>query len=141
MNIKIATSKQEINDAFHVRTIVFIEEQNVPVEEEMDRFDKDAIHLVGYIQEKPIAASRLRWIDNYGKLERLCILKEHRGKSYGTKMIQKMETETLKNGFNQTKLNAQTHAIKFYEQLGYKVISEEFIDAGIPHVTMVKQLK
>lgn len=140
MKIKIATSQEELNDAFHIRTIVFVEEQNVPVEEEMDRFDAHAIHFVGYLQTKPIAASRLRWVDDYGKLERLCILKDYRGKSYGTNMIQVMEHEILKNGYKLAKLNAQTHAIAFYEKLGYKVISEEFLDAGIPHVTMIKKL-
>lgn len=141
MNIIVATSKKEISDAFHIRKVVFVEEQNVSIEEEMDQYDKSAIHFVGYLHEKPIAASRLRWVHSYGKLERLCILKNYRGKSYGTKMIQEMESKILKNGYYQAKLNAQTHAIKFYKQLGYNVISDEFMDAGIPHVTMVKQLK
>lgn len=140
MNIIKATTNKEKNDAFQIRTIVFVEEQNVPIKDEMDKFDAQAIHFVGYLHDQPIAASRLRWTDTYGKLERLCILKEHRGKSYGTKMIQVMEAEILKRNYHQAKLNAQTQAIKFYEQLGYKVKSNEFIDAGIPHVTMVKQL-
>ena len=44
------------------------------------------------------------------------------------------------NGLRKLKLNAQTHAIPFYSGLGYKIISEEFMDAGIPHKTMVKEL-
>lgn len=140
MNIKVATSKQEVHDAFHIRTIVFVKEQNVSLEEEMDSFDDTAIHFIGYLMDHPMAASRLRWVENYGKLERLCVLKKHRGKSFGTKMIQVMENKILKNGYHKSQLNAQTHAIKFYEQLGYKVISGKFLDAGIPHVTMTKQL-
>lgn len=141
MKIKIATSEKELNHAFQIRTIVFVKEQNVSIEEEIDQFDDHAIHFIGYLNGKPIAASRLRWVDHYGKLERLCILKEHRGKSYGSQMIQTMEAEILQKNYHQAKLNAQTHAIQFYERLGYQVISEEFMDAGIPHVTMIKSLK
>jgi len=48
--------------------------------------------------------------------------------------------EVRKKGYTKTKLNAQTRAVDFYKRLGYKVVSEEFLDAGIPHVTMTKQL-
>src|SRR5699024_3191078 len=102
--------------------------------------ENEAIHFIGYENEKPIAASRLRWVDDYGKLERICILKEYRGQSYGTKIIKTMEEEVTKKGYTKTMLNAQTRAVKFYQRLGYKIVSDEFLDAGIPHVTMIKQL-
>src|SRR5699024_5654245 len=117
---------------FQLRTTVFIHEQNVPPEEEIDSFDKEAIHFIGYNDDVPVAASRLRFVEKYGKLERICVLKEQRGKGYGKQLIQAMEKEILKNGYKKAKLNAQTHATEFYEQLGYKIISEEFMDAGIP---------
>ncbi|WP_284139391.1 MULTISPECIES: GNAT family N-acetyltransferase [unclassified Virgibacillus] len=140
MNIQIATSQAEIDDAFYVRMVVFVEEQHVPPEEELDDFDQESIHFIGYENKMPIVASRLRFVDNYGKLERICVLKEARGKSYGKQMIKEMEAVIEKHGYTRAKLNAQTHAIAFYERLGYTVISEEFIDAGIPHVTMLKEL-
>ena len=141
MKVKIANTKQEKDHAFQLRTTVFIHEQNVPPEEEIDSFDKEAIHFIGYNDDVPVAASRLRFVEKYGKLERICVLKEQRGKGYGKQLIQAMEKEILKNGYKKAKLNAQTHATEFYEQLGYKIISEEFMDAGIPHVTMVNDLK
>lgn len=139
MIIKNAITEEEINQAYHIRTIVFVNEQGVSMDEEIDEFDQDAIHFVGYSKDKPIAASRLRYLKNYGKLERICIIQEERGKSYGTQMIKKMEDTVLKEGYSQTILNAQTLAVPFYEQQGYHVISDEFLDAGIPHVTMKKQ--
>ncbi|HLR52749.1 MAG TPA: GNAT family N-acetyltransferase [Candidatus Avamphibacillus sp.] len=141
MKIKIANTEQEKDHTFQIRTTVFIHEQNVPPEEEIDAFDKEAIHFIGYNDNAPVAASRLRFVEEYGKLERICVLKDQRGKGYGKQLIEAMETEILKKGYTKAKLNAQTHATGFYEQLGYKVISEEFIDAGIPHVTMVHDLK
>ena len=141
MNIKVVQTKEEKNQAFQIRTTVFVEEQKVSMEEEIDEFEDSAIHFLGYENNLPVAASRLRWLDDYGKLERVCILKEHRGQSYGTDMINRMELEVTNKGYTKTKLNAQTRAVDFYKRLGYTVVSDEFLDAGIPHVTMTKQLK
>ncbi|WP_407703013.1 GNAT family N-acetyltransferase [Virgibacillus tibetensis] len=120
--------------------IVFVEEQKVPPEEELDEHDKTAIHFIGYENNEPIAASRLRFVEGYGKLERICVLKNHRGKSHGRQIILAMEKLISSKGYSKAKLNAQTHAENFYQRLGYKTISGEFLDAGIPHVTMVKDL-
>ncbi|UJL47644.1 GNAT family N-acetyltransferase [Virgibacillus sp. NKC19-16] len=140
MNIKIAETNKDIDHAYHVRMTVFVDEQKVPPEEEVDDHDKTCLHFIGYEDEKPIAASRLRFVDNYGKLERICVLKNHRGKSHGTEIIDKMEEIISNKGYAKSKLNAQTHAVNFYQHLGYEVISGEFMDAGIPHVTMIKHL-
>lgn len=140
MKIKVVETPEEKNQAFQIRTTVFVDEQKVSMEEEIDEFEDVAIHFIGYKNKIPIAASRLRWVDDYGKLERICILKEFRGKSYGSDLIKRMETEVFKKGYKKAKLNAQTRAVEFYKRLGYIVVSEEFLDAGIPHVTMTKQL-
>lgn len=140
MVIKIVETKEEKEDALHIRKIVFVEEQHVPEELEIDEFEGEAIHFVGYLGDQPIAASRLRWVDGKGKLERICVLKEHRGKSFGKRLILKMEKTVREEGIEKTTLNAQVQAIPFYEQLGYEVVSDEFMDANIPHVTMEKTL-
>ncbi|MFZ3577953.1 GNAT family N-acetyltransferase [Virgibacillus sp. DJP39] len=140
MDIKIVKTKQELEQAYHVRTIVFVNEQNVSPEDELDQYDESAIHFVGLIDSAPVAASRLRFVDIYGKLERICVLASERGKSYGKRIMQRMEEEIKENGYSKAKLNAQTHAEDFYRQLGYETVSGEFMDAGIPHVTMIKEL-
>ncbi|MYL32201.1 GNAT family N-acetyltransferase [Pontibacillus yanchengensis] len=141
MNIQQTTTEQQKKDAFFVRQKVFVEEQHVSMEEEMDQFDDYANHFVGYEHDAPVAASRLRFLEEYGKLERIAVLKDYRGNSYGKQMILFMEDFVKAEGYSKTKLNAQTRAIRFYESLGYEVISdEEFMDAGIPHKTMTKSL-
>src|SRR5690625_185985 len=110
------------------------------MKEKNKKLEDTAHQYIVYENNVTNAASRLRWVDDFGKLERVCILKEYRGKSYGTDMINRMEKEVTKKGCTKTKLNAQTRAIDFYKRLGYKVVSGEFLDAGIPHVTMTKQL-
>ncbi|MBB6453074.1 putative GNAT family N-acyltransferase [Salirhabdus euzebyi] len=141
MNIKIVTTDQEMNDAYFVREVVFIKEQHVPADLEIDEFDQEATHFVGYENNEPVAASRLRFIEEYGKLERICVLKDFRGKQYGKQIIQAMEREIKHSGYKKAKLNAQTHAEGFYHSIGYETVSDEFMDAGIPHVTMIKTLK
>ncbi len=140
MIVQEVKTKQAREDAFNIRMIVFVKEQNVPIEEEIDAYDESAIHFIGYEAGEPIAASRLRFEDAYGKLERICVKKEHRGKHFGQMLMHEMEKMICEKGYKKAKLNAQTQAETFYEQLGYETISDTFLDAGIPHVTMIKTL-
>lgn len=140
MNIKIVETEEELEQAYHVRMNVFVKEQKVPAEEELDEHDQRAIHFIGIDDGQVIAASRLRFVEDSGKLERICIEKDYRGKSYGKRLIEYMEEEIKRHDYNKAKLNAQTYAKSFYQKLGYETISGEFMDAGIPHVAMVKGL-
>lgn len=140
MNVRQITTDKEREDAFRVRMTVFVEEQKVPPEEELDAHDETAIHFISYHDEEAVAASRLRFVKEYGKLERICVLKPYRGRDIGKQIIHEMEATILEKGYKKAKLNAQTHAQAFYQKLGYETISGEFMDAGIPHVTMTKTL-
>ncbi|MGN7940668.1 GNAT family N-acetyltransferase [Virgibacillus sp. 6R] len=140
MNVQQVTTKEQLEDAFKVRQEVFVNEQNVPVEEEIDQFEDEAIHIVLYDERTPVGAARLRILDGIGKLERICVLSSCRGKGAGKQLVDKLEEIASSEGVKKFKLNAQTHAIPFYERLGYKTISDIFMDAGIPHVTMIKEV-
>ncbi|MGG5253224.1 GNAT family N-acetyltransferase [Neobacillus sp. SM06] len=140
MTVTIVSNKKQLEDAFFVRKTVFVEEQNVPVEEEIDQYEDDSHHFVLYKGEAPIAAGRFRIVDGYGKVERICVLKEARGTGAGKEIMNRIENFASEKGLEKLKLNAQTHAIHFYERLGYEVVSDEFMDAGIPHKTMIKRL-
>ncbi len=140
MNVKVCENEKEIQDAFSVRRTVFIDEQNVPEEEEIDQYEEDAVHFVSYQEGAPVAAGRFRVVDGIGKVERICVLKDARKTGSGKAIMLEIEAYALKNGLHKLKLNAQTHAIPFYANLGYEVVSEEFLDAGIPHKTMIKKI-
>ncbi|WP_264736932.1 GNAT family N-acetyltransferase [Cytobacillus firmus] len=140
MEVRIVSSEQELHDAFSVRKQVFINEQNVPEEEEIDQFEDEAVHFVLYNNGMPAGAGRFRTVDGNGKVERICVLKENRQSGSGKALMDKIEEHAKKQGLPALKLNAQTQAIPFYEKLGYQVISEEFMDAGIPHRTMKKSI-
>ena len=142
MNIVIVTTDQQRKDAYHVRKEVFVEEQGVPMELEIDELEEEAIHFVGYDEDQPVAASRMRFVDTYAKMERICLKKEWRGKGLGKELLIAMEEKAVQHNYRQAKLHAQVHAKAFYESIGYTVLSEkEFMDAGIPHVAMVKNLE
>jgi predicted GNAT family N-acyltransferase len=114
----------------------------VPEEDEIDAFEQESSHLVLYDGEKPVAAGRLRFIDEgVGKIERICVLPSYRGRGVGQMVMAAIEQLAKTKGAKKVKLNAQTHAEPFYKKLGYEVISDVFMDAGIPHVTMVKSLE
>lgn len=138
--IKVVSTTEEKDVAFDIRKKVFVDEQQVPLHLEMDEHDEHAIHFICYEEDVPVGASRLRFVQTYGKLERICILQPYRLKSYGQRLIHKMEKEIRSHGYRHATLNAQTVAQAFYERLGYEVVSEPFFDAGMPHVTMTKTL-
>src|SRR5699024_140279 len=106
----------------------------------MDEHDDTAIHFLGLEDEEPIATSRLRFVDQYGNLERICVLPDCRGQSFGKPMILFMANTISENGYTMSNLNAQKYAVVFNEHLEYDTTSDIFMDSGIPHVTMVKKL-
>ncbi len=136
----MVSTKEEFKDALQVRREVFIEEQQVPEEEEIDQYEDECTHIVVYDQNQPVAAGRLRNYDGIGKMERICVLASHRKHGLGKIVMDHLEELAKEKGFQELKLNSQTHAEGFYERLGYKTISDIFMDAGIPHVTMVKAI-
>ncbi|MBN6887506.1 putative GNAT family N-acyltransferase [Cytobacillus horneckiae] len=140
MYVKKVENEQELNDAFKVRKEVFVYEQDVPMEEEIDEHEQEATHFVLYDENEPGGAGRFRIVDGYGKIERVCVRKETRKGGSGKKIMLSIEDHARAQGIDTLKLHAQTHAIPFYEKLGYEVISDEFLDAGIPHRTMKKNI-
>ncbi|MEG0258539.1 MAG: GNAT family N-acetyltransferase [Lysinibacillus sp.] len=139
--VKIVENKKEYDDAFTVRTTVFVKEQGVPVHLELDEHDKTATHFIIYDHEQPIGAARLRIIENgVAKVERVSILLPYRGKKLGVLIMNEIEKHAAHLVLHTLKLHAQSYAIPFYEKLGYTVTSPEFMDAGIPHRSMEKNI-
>ena len=141
MNCIIATKQHHFYDQVRIRKEVFIIEQQVPIEEEYDELDNTAIQFIVYDGNNPLAAARFRMVDNKGKVERVCVLKEYRNKG-GGRLIMKTIEEYAKCNTSVTKLvlNAQLTAIPFYKQLGYTSYGDIFLDANIEHIAMIKEL-
>lgn len=143
-DIRVVQDEAELEAAFFVRRAVFMEEQQVPEEIEMDQFDeRDAptIHFVATLGNEPVGAARLRtYSDGVGKVERVAVAASQRGTGLGRKLMDVLEQTAREHGYAKLKLNAQCHAQRFYEKLGYVQIGELFVEAGIDHVAMEKTL-
>ena len=117
-----------------VRTPVFVQEQAVTPEFEWDEIDATAVHLLATLQNAPIACLR---IIHYHKIGRMAVLKQYRGAGLGTALLLEAINVCKNNGSKSVILSAQTHAISFYEKVGFKQISGEYCDVDIPHVDML----
>ncbi|SDK69318.1 GNAT family N-acetyltransferase [Paracoccus chinensis] len=119
-----------------IRRRVFIEEQNVPEELELDDLDATAVHLLATQDGRPVGTARLLIEGETAKIGRVAILPELRGTGAGAALMRAALDELRARGVTMAKLGAQTHAIGFYERLGFTVYGPEYDDAGIPHRDM-----
>ena len=142
--IKILESKEELDLGFALRIKVFVKEQNVPIELELD--DKDhsdnTVHIGYFHDDRLIGVARLIDMDkDIIHIGRVVIDKDYRGKGIGRKLIVGCET-TAKNILKREiiiELSAQIQAEKFYKSLGYNRVNDKiYLDAGIEHVDMRK---
>lgn len=135
----------QLKDAFAIRRNVFIEEQNVRPDLELDGLDQQLIHLIGYLDNQAVATARitLKEDNTVAKIQRVAVLKEQRGKHLGYQLMQEIE-RWANDSFPSIKtliLSAQDTAIPFYEKLNYQVTNDEgYLDANIMHHDMAKDI-
>lgn len=144
MKVFEITTQEDLQREFDIRVEVFVEEQKVPKEEEIDSYDhlgRECYHfLVTTDENQAIATGRIRLVDGMGKLQRVAVRKEYRSHGVGRIIIQALEDKAKELGATKVKLDGQLQAQGFYEKLGYEVKSGVFLDAGIEHVLMVKNV-
>ena len=142
--IKILETKEEINLGFALRIEVFVKEQNVPIELELDDKDNsvDTIHIGYFLGNILVGVARLIDMDkDVIHIGRVAIDKEYRGQGIGRKLIvgcENIAKQILKKEVI-IELSAQIQAEKFYESLGYNRVNDIiYLDAGIEHIDMRK---
>ena len=122
-----------------IRETVFIHEQGVPVELEWDGLDSACAHVLAWNNRgEAIGTARMQ---QNGTIGRMAVLKDWRGRGVGRPLLRTLLDLATRRGLSRVTLSAQTHALGFYERAGFDVVGEPFIDAGIPHRKMVKELK
>ncbi len=136
MKVKIAKNIDDINICYKLREIVFIKEQNVPIDRERDEQDKIAVHFLLYDETTPIGTGRIVIDVDTVTLGRICILKEYRSKGAGLFLMKEIIDYCKKQNFRKIILGAQEHALDFYKKLGFEVCSEKYMDANISHYKM-----
>jgi len=124
-----------------LRRVVFIEEQGVPEADEIDDLDDVAMHLLATVEGRAVGSARLLTLGDTGKIGRVCVLPEARGTGLGAALIRAAVAHFAGRGdIVRVKLGAQTHALGFYERLGFVSFGPDYMDAGIPHRDMVLDL-
>ncbi len=134
---RLAARDPLFEHCFQIRLEVFVHEQNVPPEEERDNYDDIALHFLAMAEGKALGTARvLMKDDGVAKIGRVAVLRGARGRGLGAALIAAVEEELpLAACFA---LDAQVHALTFYERLGYAARGEVFMEAGIAHRHMVK---
>lgn len=137
-NIREADWQADKNTLSNIRRLVFIVEQQVPREEEWDGRDDTAWHwLATDADDRPIGTARLL---PDGQIGRMAVLSEYRGYGVGAAMLEKAVQKAAHLGMDSVFLNAQSHALAFYEAGGFEAEGAEFLEAGIPHRRMTRKL-
>ncbi|MCL2708936.1 MAG: GNAT family N-acetyltransferase [Defluviitaleaceae bacterium] len=129
-----------IDDALRIRRAVFIEEQGIAESDEMDGTDRSCAHFVAYGDDgEPAATGRILITNDTFFIGRVAVLAKLRGQGYGTLVMNTLIDACHMMGGESQTVHAQTSAIKFYEKLGFRRVGGVFAEAGIDHVTMVRE--
>lgn len=132
---------RDLETCLALRRTVFVQEQNVPEDEERDDKDAAAVHLLAFDGDQPVGTARIVLMGDTGKIGRVCVLPRMRGTGLGVALINAaLDDLRARPGMARAKLASQTHAIGFYEKLGFSAHGDEYLDAGIPHRDMTRDL-
>jgi predicted GNAT family N-acyltransferase len=129
-----------MREAFGLRFEVFVDEQGVPRELEVDEFDAGATHLVAIQDDRVVGTLRLLEHGGTAKIGRVAVRAALRGAGVGARLMDHAAGIALDRGFDEIVLHAQVAVAGFYRRLGYVEEGDLFDEAGIPHVAMRKKI-
>ncbi len=137
ISVSMADWELDQESLMDIRKKVFVEEQQVPMEEEIDGYDPHCIHVMAMVDDKVVGTARLLPNQYIG---RMCVLKDYRGMGVGGLMLSFLLEHAREEKIPSLMLNAQLTALPFYQKYGFEADSEVFIEAGIDHKHMTLKL-
>jgi predicted GNAT family N-acyltransferase len=135
--VRRVSSRKDLEKAYTIRTRVFVREQGVPEEIELDRDDQRAIHFLAVASGKAVGTARVVMHRGSAKIGRMAVLKAYRRRGIGTKLLKQAIVMAKKQDAQQIYLHAQVPVIGFYEVIAFQCVGPVFKEAGIPHRKMV----
>jgi predicted GNAT family N-acyltransferase len=138
VSIRIAAWPEARADAMSVREAVFVVEQGVPPEIELDEWDPQCDHALA-LEPGGRAVGTGRLLPD-GHIGRMAVLRDWRGRGVGGAIVAALVERAAARGMTRLVLNAQTHAAPFYARYGFVAFGDEFMEADIPHVAMARDL-
>jgi predicted GNAT family N-acyltransferase len=136
VRVRQVSSRNQLKKAFAIRMRVFVKEQGVPEEIELDEDDKRAIHFLALIADKVVGTARLVMHSGGAKIGRMAVLKSYRGKGIGRKLLTRAVELATRRRARGIYLHAQVPVIGFYKAAGFRAVGPVFDEAGIPHRKM-----
>lgn len=129
---------QEWQEYVSIRNVVFVQEQNVPEEDEIDAYEKESTHFIATLDGQPAGTGRFRLKGSFIKFERVATLKEFRGKGVASAIMDLMEKRAkMKHSDYLPAMHAQIDAVPFYDKRGWNPLGAVFDECGIDHQLMV----
>jgi predicted GNAT family N-acyltransferase len=125
-------------EAKRIRFAVFVEEQGVPAEIELDEMDEHCMHALAFQQNEAVGTGRLL---PDGHIGRMAVLKAWRGRGVGAALLERLVQAARQRGDAEVVLSAQVHALGFYRAHGFTAHGEVYEEAGIPHQAMRLRLR
>lgn len=139
--VRIATP-EELSDCLAIRHDVFVLEQAVTVEEDLDGLDAQCVQFLAITDEGPVGTARMRKTDDGEvRAERVAVRASSRGLGLGALLMDALEDEARRRGEAAVVLHAQVEVVPFYARRGYEPFGSQFLDARIPHQAMRKPLR
>jgi len=135
--VEEVVSEKELKRVFSIRLRVFVREQGVPEEIELDKDDQRATHFLARVQGRAVGTARLVIKNGRAKIGRMAVLKSYRGKGVGKALLKRAIESARKSKAKVIYLHAQVPVIGFYEKMGFHSVGRLFREAGIPHRKMV----
>ena len=138
ITVKLVESEADMEAAIGVRFRVFVDEQSIPPEEELDENDAIATHAIALEGGRTVGTGRVIIHDGIARIGRMAVDQPHRRRGVGGLILQFLEAEAKAQGATEYALHAQEYVKAFYATHGYAEHGEPFLEAGIPHVEMRK---
>jgi len=141
ITVKLVETEAELEGAVNVRMRVFVVEQQIPPEEEMDAADATATHAIALYQGHIIGTGRLLYLDNGGvQIGRMAVDRQYRRQGVGGRILALLEEEARAQGVSTCLVHAQEYVKAFYAGSGYVEHGDLFLEADISHIEMHKEL-
>jgi predicted GNAT family N-acyltransferase len=118
-----------------IRFSVFVDEQRVPADEELDDRDNACLHVLAFDAGTAVGTGRMD-LEAGGKIGRIAVMASYRGRGVGTALMEYLHALAKQHGLAGVWCNAQSSAAPFYAGLGYRIVSGPFFEADIEHVRM-----
>jgi predicted GNAT family N-acyltransferase len=138
--VRVASNSSEVDEALELRRRVFVGVQGVTLDADRDGLDQTALHVVAVDGDHVVGTCRLVFDGDLARLGRMAVEPDARGRGIGAAILDEAERQARAAGSARIRLHAQVAARTLYERGGFEVRGEEFMEEGIPHLTMEKPL-